>query len=107
MSHDLANTGHSTRPVNQLPPSGKQDQRVYELSRRSPAATKSAWSSRLVVQNGFNLLHHLGRQLLRELHSLDIVVDLVRLGGAEDHLDKSDMLYQERIGAGTEYSIPC
>lgn len=100
MSHDLANTGHSTRPVNQAPSSGEPGQRGYESSRRSPAATEGAWCSRLVVQDAFDLLHHFGSQLLRELDRLDIVVDLVRLGGAEDHLDESDMLHHGKVGAG-------
>lgn len=51
---------------------------------RSPLAIEGAWLRRLVGEDFLNLLHHLWRQLLQQLQCLHIVVDLVRLGRAED-----------------------
>lgn len=53
---------------------------------RSPLAAKGAWLGRLVVKDFLNLLHDLRSQLLRQLHGLDIVVNLVSLCGAKNDL---------------------
>ena len=52
--------------------------------RRSPLATETAWLSGPVVKDALDLLHRLWRKLLEQLERFHVVVDLVRLRGAED-----------------------
>ena len=51
---------------------------------RSPLAVEVAWLSWLVVQNAFDLLHHVRREFLQKLQRLHVVVYLMCLRGAED-----------------------
>lgn len=71
---------------------------MYASIPSQPLATKSRGLRRFVIEDLLNLLDHIRRELLEQLDGLDVILDLLDLGGAED--DGADVGVLEGPGEG-------